>query len=210
MSRREEYEDDDHGGRRRPGRALPGLQVGRAVILIVVGFIIGVIVLGKTNSVVLTSSTSTTSTSLPPTSVIPTTTRAPSETTSVHSSSGSTGRTTSTTIALKPASQVVVMVANGTTVPAAAARYATELGTTGYSDTKIADTTSPQSASAVYYISGYEANAGAIVSFLRLKQSAQPMGSAPPVSSVQGVDILVVLGPDLASSTTATSATSSP
>lgn len=163
-----------------------------------IGFVLGVVLVAKSHTIQLSSSTTVSRPATPSTS-----TPATTSTTSAKS-------TTTAPTAPKPANQVKVVVANGTDTSGAAGRIAAELATAeGYSNYAAVNTTSPASASAVYYAPGYEGNGAAIDSFLQLKTSTAPMPAQAPVSSsdLQGADVLVIVGPDLAAATTSTSAT---
>ena len=181
--------EDDR--RRRP----PVLRPRRAAVLIAAGIVVGIALVSKSHTLELTSSTTTSST----------TPSAASSSSTTTNGQGSTTTSTSTPAAAKPARQVKVVVANGTTVSGAATRIGTELSTEGYTNETPVDTTSPQTASATYYAPGFESNAAAIATFLQLKKSPLPMPGSLPVASTAGADVLVIIGPDLASSTTSTS-----
>ena len=113
--------------------------------------------------------------------------------------------TTTTTLPLVQPSQVTVMVANGTSVAGAAGKVVNELTSLGYKNGKAVNASTLESASAIYYMPGYQPNAQSIASFLQIRSSPQTMPANPPVSSVQGIDILVVLGPTVAQSVQSTS-----
>lgn len=107
--------------------------------------------------------------------------------------------TTTTTLATHPPASVKVLVANGTSVKGAAGRLATKLSSGGYDTLAPTDTLSPVKASAVYYVAGYEGDAQAIAAAAGLSATdVQPMSSSVPVA-VGSAEVVVIVGPDLAS-----------
>lgn len=156
----------------------------------------------------------------PAATTVPTAT--PGSTTSMPSTSstttaGSTSTTrattttkptpTTTTTAPNPATKL--LVANGTSTPNAATFFTTKLQKAGWNTLPPADTTTPVSASTVYYASGKQSAATSLAASLGLKTSAvQPLTTSVPVSGTTGADLVLVLGPDLASqASTTTSST---
>lgn len=121
--------------------------------------------------------------------------------------------TTTTTVAARDPASVSVVVANGSGVAGVAGETASVLEGVGYT---IVDTTnaSPVSATQVLYVEGAEADAAAIAGLLGLAaDAAAPVPDPPPVD-LAGADVVVIVGPDLASgpittaTTTAAGATS--
>jgi hypothetical protein len=112
-----------------------------------------------------------------------------------HQSTSST--TTTTTV---PHGSVTVVVANGTSTNGLATHYNTILAGQGWqmkTPTDAATETIPTSA--VYYAAGQQQPAGAIASSLGIKPSAVlPLTTSVPVSGVSGIDVVVVIGADLA------------
>ncbi len=173
-----------------PGDLSPGggggpehLAIGRALPLVVLAVVLGILML-QVGSRPPTNTSAT----------VPTTTTLPAH----HGRSATT--TTTTTL---PHATVKVQVANGTTAPSAAAYYTARLQTQNWSTLAPEDTTTPYSGtSIVYYAGGQKSSAQVIASFLGVPPSnVQPLTSSAPVSSTSGVDVLVVLGPDLANKT---------
>jgi hypothetical protein len=176
-----------------------GTQIGRAVGLIAVAAVIGIILLhrsGPSSTTVAAHGTTTTAPSHPTT----------------------TGATPPTTSAAPRApSSVKVLVANGTVAGGAGAgsqHLAGEVSTTlhaqGYDTLAAVNTNPPQNvtASIVYFQPGYEREAAALAQSLALPASAvQAMPAQPPVASLNGANILVVAGPDLARSAGSTTTT---
>jgi hypothetical protein len=171
------------------GRA-SGSSLARGVALIVLGVVVGVVVLHSLGSssppAASTSQVSAPAPSAPPApSTAPTT--APART------------TTTTASPLRPPSQVLTQVANGTSVSGLAGRITSALQQAGYNVLSPADATSQVSSSAVYYTPGYAREAAAVASFLGLPSSVvQPYSSSVPISSTRGAEVIVIAGNDLA------------
>ena len=111
--------------------------------------------------------------------------------------------TTSTTrpLATHSPSSVKVLVANGTNVSGVAGKLKTKLATGGYDLLAPTNTTSPARASAVYYAEGYQGDAQAVASAAGLGTGTlQAMTAQLPVANSSGAEVIVVIGPDLASS----------
>lgn len=174
-----------------------GIQIGRAVGLIAVAAVIGIILLHRTSSTTTVAAHGTTTT-------------APSHPTST------TGTTPTTTgAALRPPSSVKVLVANGTVAGGGAGVSQHLAGTVtqtlhakGYDTLAAVDANQKVTASIVYFQPGYEKEAAALAQSLALPASAvQPMPAQPPVASLNGANILVVASTDLASSAASTTTT---
>jgi hypothetical protein len=173
----EEAHDEPRGGYHH-------IALGRAVALLAVAIVVGVILLDYGTRPTV-SSTATTTT-LPTTS----TTHAPAT-------------TTTTTPIVR--SSVKVLVANGTTTNGLAAHVSQELQAQGWSTLPPTDTTAPVSASGVYYAAGQQAAAALVASELGLRASVvQPLTTSVPVSGTSGVEVVAVAGPDLAGTSTTT------
>jgi hypothetical protein len=171
------------GGGGGGGGGTEHLALGRALPLVVLAVVLGIVMLAVG--------------SRPP---VDTVTTAATTTTTAPAHHGHSSATTTTTI---PHATVKVQVANGTTAPTAAAYYTARLQTQTWSTLAPEDTTTPYGGtSVVYYASGQKAAAEEIASFLGIPATGvKPLTSSAPVSSVSGVDVLVVLGPDLADKT---------
>ncbi|HEX3947552.1 MAG TPA: LytR C-terminal domain-containing protein [Acidimicrobiales bacterium] len=114
--------------------------------------------------------------------------------------------TTTTTTTTPPSQDVKVMVANGSSTTGAAGFFTTKLGSAGWGTLTATDTSTPVSASAVYYAAGQQAPATAIAGTLGLKPSVvQPLTTSVPVTGTTGADVVVVIGPDLSSQVTSSS-----
>ncbi len=118
--------------------------------------------------------------------------------------------TTTTTV---PHAGVTVLVANGTLENGAAAHYAQVLQAQGWTTATPINTTSQVSASNVYYVPGKLPAALLVASQVGVAASAvQPLTASVPLGSTLGIDVVVIVGPDLAleaaaaTTTTATTA----
>ena len=111
---------------------------------------------------------------------------------------------TPTTVALRAPRDVKVLAANGTRVKGAATRVKETLRIAGYN--VLAPTDAPGAdATTVYFVSGYQREAEAIATALGLAVTAvAPMPTPAPISDVGGAHALVIVGPDLAGTTTTT------
>lgn len=172
------------------------MSVGRGAILIAVAFVIGLVLLQKTDRAPRSVSTT-------PTVRVPTT------------SPNLTLPTTPTTLGGHSPATVKVLVANGTNTAGAASRVVPPLTQAGYNVLAPTDATKAAKAatrsSFVYYEPGYDLDAKIIATRLTLQLTAvQAMPNPAPVASTQGANVLVVVGPDLAGAssggTTATTA----
>jgi hypothetical protein len=162
-----------------------GTALGRGIGLLVVAVVIGVIVLHSVSR----------------SATVPTTqTAATTATTSPHTGTSS-GRST-TTLATRPPSQVVTLVANGTHVAGAAGRVNTVLQKAGYNVLAPTNSTATVNSTTVYFAAGYDREGVALANSLSLGPSTvQPMPASPPVANLRGANVLVVVGPDLANQT---------
>lgn len=155
----------------------------RGLFLTLVAVALGVVVLASVARVRPTTSGATTLVAPPATTV---TTSAPA--------------TTTTTLGTHSPASVKVLVANGTTTKGIAGKLATKLNGAGYNTLSPTDTNVPAHASAVYYLTGYQGDAQAVAAAAGLGAGVtQAMSSAVPVA-VGSADVVVVIGPDLASS----------
>jgi hypothetical protein len=161
-------------------------------VVIVAGLVVGVLLLNVAarppKSVASSGTTTTTSAS--------TTTTAPHH------------QTTTSTVTTQPPSTVTVQVANGTSAAGVAAYYTSVLQRQGWKTQTPTDTTSPVTASTIYYATGQKGDAETIATELGLSTSSvQPLTSAVPVSGVTGIDVVVVAGADLAHAMSTTTTT---
>ena len=101
------------------------------------------------------------------------------------------------------------MVANGTTTNGLAAHFSTVIGAGGWTMQTPVDAATSVATSAVYYVPGQQQQAASIATTIGVKPAqVLPISAATPVSTTTGVDVVVVIGADLASTTTATTASS--
>ncbi len=101
------------------------------------------------------------------------------------------------------------MVANATSVNGLAAHYSTVIGAGGWAMQTPVDASTTEATSAVYYASGQQQAAASIATTIGVAPSqVLPLTTATPVNGVTGTDVVVVIGQDLASTTTTTTATS--
>jgi hypothetical protein len=133
----------------------------------------------------------------------PSSSAASATTATTHPGTGTTtpaGHPTTTTSTTTPPSKVPVVVANGSNVSGAAGSISTELQAAGWQILPAENATSNVSASVVYYVAGAQPSAAAIAKFLGVASSGvQPLTSAAPVGAVGTAQVVVVVGPDVAS-----------
>lgn len=167
-------------GHRRPALGL--LVLGAAVVL-------GVVLLPSATRPPLAVASS----SSPPTT---TTTTAPAAPT-----------TTTTTV---PPGTVHVLVANGTTVPHGAGSVTSYLSSKGFGTLPAVDATDTHlSSSTVYVVNNADPVEGQeVASVLGLPAADVVTSGTPPVASVAGATVVVVLGPQLANRYAGTSTSS--
>jgi hypothetical protein len=171
-----------------PGRG-GGLPIGRAALVLVAFVVATVLLLGVIHPTTTSSSTG----SAPAVSTTTTTTRP------AHPAS------TTTTF---PPSKVPVLVANASGVTGAAATVSNELQPGGWDLLPPVNATAHVTSSHVYYVAGQQQSAEAIATSLHLPASAVlPYTTAAPISSIGTADVLVVVGPDLATPSAATTTT---
>lgn len=105
--------------------------------------------------------------------------------------------TTPTTVALRPPSEVKVLVANGSGTAGAAGAQTDALQALGY--VTGTPTNAPRvPATVVYYTVGYEAEAQVLAESLGLGPNAvMPLPTPAPVDDMEMSNILVVVGPDI-------------
>ena len=110
---------------------------------------------------------------------------------------------TTITVPVRTPAQIKVLPANGTSTGGAGLLIFNRLKQAGYNVLAATNTTSQGSAttSNVYFNPGFDREAAVVAQLLGLPDSAvQPMPTPPPVSDTRGADVIVVVGPDLASS----------
>ncbi len=104
--------------------------------------------------------------------------------------------TTTSTLAR---ANVRILVANGTQEPNAAGHFSQQLQQQGWNVAVPKNTTSPASSTTIYYAPSQQQAAALVAYGLREPMTAvQPLGNAVPVADTSGIDVVVVIGPDLA------------
>jgi hypothetical protein len=121
-----------------------------------------------------------------------------------HHAAGSTSSTTTSTVAH---GSVSVVVANGTSTNGLAAHFTQVLRGAGWQMQTPIDASTPVATSTVYYAAGQQPAAEEVASAIGVKPTqVQPLTTAVPVTGVTGTDVVVVIGQDLASGATTTTA----
>lgn len=182
---------------RRPGQSADdtsfgrsaGMQPGRGAALLIVAVLIGIVLLNAAddappNRVAAGSSDDT-----------------PSEVTT------STALTTTiVTLPLRAPADVKVITANGTDVRGVAGKARDQLKTAGYN--VLAPTDAARApASAVYFTGDFTREAEAVAANLGLPPtSVQPFPTPAPLADARGATVIVIVGPELAQTLTATTA----
>ena len=200
----------DQGGRpseppQGPGSSLP---IGRVALLLILFIVATAVLVGQLHPSKATTASSATATTATTTTTTTTpgspTTAASSPTTTKPKSSPSTGATT-------PPAKVTVLVANGSTVSGEATRITAQLHAAGWDTLPPVNSATNVSSSTVYYAPGFQPSATSIASSLGVPASqVQPLSSSVPVSSVAGADVVVVIGPDVANRSSASTTTAAP
>ena len=102
-------------------------------------------------------------------------------------------------------------MANGTQQPNAASHFTQQLQQNGWSVSTPRNSTSAASTTTIYYAPSQQQAAALIATELGVRTTAvQPLTGAVPVANATGLDVVVIIGPDLAGNgflTTTTPAT---
>lgn len=100
----------------------------------------------------------------------------------------------------RPPAEVAVLVANGSGVAGAAARFAEVVGGAGYETAPPANVREDGGveASVVYFTDGYEDDAAAVAGTLAPVPAVAPLPDPAPVDDLRGASVVLVVGPDLA------------
>ena len=172
-------QSNEGGGQRRPSND----NVVKGAILVLLAVVVGIVILANVSS----DSSSKGSTSTTTTTVKGTTTTVPG------------GTTVPVATTVPPASSFKVVVANASGVQGAAARMTTTLKNAGYTTVDPVTATAKITISIVYVLPGYEAAGQQVAATLKLPAArVQPMPTPPPVASLNGAQVLLILGTDLA------------
>ena len=106
---------------------------------------------------------------------------------------------TTITVPVRSPGDIKVLPTNGTSTNGAATNTGNRLKAAGYNVLAATNTTSPATASNVFYNPGFEREARVIAQLIGFPDSAvQPMPTPPPVADTRGADVIVVVGPDQA------------
>ena len=167
----------------RGNRAAPsGSTATRGVIVVVVALVVGVLLIMKGGGGAAVGED--------PNAAIDgtTTTQAGGPTTTEATSSTST-----------PPGDLKIIVANGSNISGLAGRTKDQLAAASYTAVIATDATADAATSIVFYVAGYEADATAVAAALGMppeRLSPMPDPANVPVASIEGVQVVIVLGPD--------------
>jgi hypothetical protein len=180
-----------------------GIQAGRAALLIGAAVVVGALLLrhSPTATPVKVGGTATTGTSQSQTSSsIGGATRPPT----TAKSSNPTA-----TAALRAPQDIKVLVANGTSTSGLASRISDRVKGFGYNPLASTNSSQKPASTIIYFQPSYSNDAAALAGRLSLAPTAvQAMPQPPPVTNLNNANILIVVGPDLASSASSASTTS--
>jgi hypothetical protein len=164
-----------------PGRP----HSGRGLALVIVAVVIGVLLLPSATRGPLSASAvsaGSSSTTLPPGKT--------------PSSGHGTSTTTTTTV---PPASIHVLVANATEVNGVAGAVTTFLASKGFATLTATNALLKVTASEVFTVGGATADVAPVVAALGLPASSvEPAASAAPVASTAGANVVIIVGPDLA------------
>ncbi len=184
-----------------PGRSA-AVVIGRAIPLLVVAVALGAILLAYSPAPGVSPAASSSP-------AAPTSSTGPGATGSGSTLTPTTPPPGTTTPASVPPSKVKTVVANATSVNGAASRVGSTLRTAGYDVLATTNASSKAPSSQVYYVAGYAEAAGLVATRLGLSpNSVLSLPSPSPVSDTRGADVVVVIGPELASGSASKSSTS--
>lgn len=185
-----------------------GIQVGRAALLIGAAVVIGLLLLHRSGGAVVVNQGSGNNNVSLPTFGSSTTTGTGSGT---GAGTGTTAPRTSTppsTVQVHDPQAIKVLVANGTTTPGLAGKVSNLVHAKGYVTLASTNSTQKPSQSIVYFEPSYGDDAAALAAKLGLQPSAvQAIPQPPPVASLNSANLLLIVGPDLASAASTTSTT---
>jgi hypothetical protein len=167
-------------------------MLGRAIVIAVIGVVLGVLALqaGQHNaSTATTTTTTTTTTTAPPTGATTTTT------------GGGTAKTTTTTVGTAaPSASVKVEVLNASSRDGVAGYYTGSLRSAGWGTVTPKTATTETNTTVIYYAAGQQAAANGVAKSLSLTASSvQAISATTPVAHpTPAAAVLVVVGNDLA------------
>ena len=180
--------------RRRPTE--PSANAARGAVLVVAAVVVGLVLLRHGLD---TSETFT-----------PSTTDGSSSDSSTDDTSVDAGTDDTTVTTVRPPAQVAAIVLNDSAVDGAAGRFSDLLANLGYTLTNPTGATATlpgnSAATQVLYMPGYEAEAAVLAAAIGAPAtSVQALGTTLP-GTVEGANVIVVLGTDLGSTTPTTGA----
>ena len=182
------------------GGGNPGGNAGaRGAILLAVALILGIVLLQQFDSGIDTGAQVSTDTSV-----------ASDETTTTRRVGLTTAPSiTSTTIGVRPKGEVRVLVANGSGLRGLAGNTSNALKGLGYATLSPVDATGQVDKTSVQFADGWEAEAREVAAALNQPATVVVRATSPPVAAADLGDakVVVVLGADLATTTTAPGAT---
>lgn len=180
---------------RRPGQSSgdgsfgrsAGMQPGRGAALLVVAVLIGIVLLNAADDA-------------PPNRVA----AGSSDDTPSEPTTSTVVTTTIVTLPLRAPADVKVITANGTDVKGVAGKARDQLKTAGYNVLAPTDATKAP-ASAVYFMGDFMREAEAVAANLGLPPtSVAPFPTPAPLADARGASVIVIVGPELAQTLTAT------
>lgn len=118
---------------------------------------------------------------------------------STSSTTTTSAQQSSTTTTTTPHASVKVLVANGTQEPNTAAHFTQILQQQGWNTQTPTNSTTPAPTTTVYYAVFWQQSAAQIATELGVPATAvQPLTGSVPVANTSGMDVVVVIGSDLA------------
>jgi hypothetical protein len=171
-------------------------HAGRGLVLVIVAIVIGVLLLPSATRAPLAASANTSSTS---------TTLAGGTGGGGH---GHTPTTTTTTVAL---ASIHVLVANATETNGVAGAVTQFLASKGFATLTAVNALVKVTSSEIFTVGGATADTSVVASALNLPAaSIEPAAQGAPVSSTTGANVVVIVGPDLATRFAPGAATTAP
>lgn len=156
------------------------MAAGRGTVLLTVAVVLGIVLLNAADD--------------PP----PDRVSASTDEESASTTTTSFADTTMPTLPLRPAAEVKVLAANGTTVRGVARKATDQLKAAGYN---VLSPTDSQRAdiSSVFFTGDYQREAVALAESLAIPAtSVAPLPVPPPLADARGANVVVIVGPELA------------
>jgi len=162
---------------------------GRGLAIVIAAVVIGIVLLPSATRAPLAASARTTT---------PTTTAASAGRPAGHGHGHHGTTSTSTTTTVAPAS-IHVLVANATSTNGVAGAVTRFLASKGFSTLTATNALLKVTASQIYTVGGATADTSSVAAALSLPAtSTEPAAAAAPVASTTGANVVVIVGPDLA------------